>query len=107
MTDEAASIDAMGEDAAMEELLAPIRERNRGKLLRRLANVRSAIVTGPAATTETIRADLHALVGALGTYGWTDGSDLLRRIHSTVAAGRRADEFVPELDALVREVSGE
>lgn len=95
----------MADDAAMEELLAPIRERNRGKLLSRLANVRAAILSGPAATTEALRADLHALVGALGTYGWPAGSDLLRRIHASVAEGRPADGFVAELDELIREVS--
>jgi hypothetical protein len=96
----------MTDDAAMEELLAPIRERNRGKLLARLAHVRAAIEIGPAATTDDLRADLHALVGALGTYGWTEGSALLRRIHTAVAEGRPADEFIPALDALVDEVSG-
>lgn len=92
-------------DEAMEELLAPIRERNRGRLLARLANVRAAIVSGPDATTDEVRADLHALVGALGTYGWTDGSELMRRVHVALGEHRSAVEFLPALDALVDEIA--
>jgi hypothetical protein len=109
MSAPAASIDVMVDEAAMEELLAPIRERNREKLLLRLGRVRAAIAGGRetrATPTDELRADLHALVGALGTYGWAAGSDLLRNIQAAVAEGRPAAEHVPALDALVREVAG-
>lgn len=106
MTAAPATIEDMSDDAAMEELLAPIRERNRGKLLARLDHVRAAIdVDVPARdASPELRGDLHALVGALGTYGWPAGSDLMTRVQAAVAAGRPARDLVPDVDALIARV---
>jgi hypothetical protein len=95
-------------DEALSDLLRPVRERNRGKLLERLARVRAAIAAdaGPRLPAEELRADLHALVGALGTYGWPHGSQLLTEIQAVATAGGSAAEFLPALDRLVAEVRG-
>ncbi len=105
MTATAASIVVMADDA-MEQLLGPIRERNRGKLLARLGHVREAVVAGDTEPSEELRADLHALIGALGTYGWPAGSALLRRVQLAVQEGGSAAGLVPELDELIAEVTG-
>lgn len=98
-----ATIDVMSEDAEMEDLLAPIRDRNRGKLLARLANVRAAIdaEVPPHEASSELRSDLHALIGALGTYGWPEGSHLMADIQSAVVKGQRAAHFGPAVDALM------
>jgi HPt (histidine-containing phosphotransfer) domain-containing protein len=100
------SIEDMSDDA-LAELLGPLRERNRGKLRQRLVRVRAAITDDhDRAPTQELRADLHALIGALGTYGWPHGSELLAQIQTEVAAGRSATAFVPEIDRLIAEVDG-
>jgi hypothetical protein len=77
--------------------------RNRPKLLERLDRVRSAVATPPDAASDAmhqLRADLHALIGALGTYGFDQGSRLLARLQSDVVSGQPFHGHLPELDAL-------
>lgn len=93
-------------DEALGALLGPLRERNRGRLVERLHRVRAAIVPEPALLSDQIRADLHALIGALGTYGWPAGSELLARIQTTVTAGRPASGLLTELDEVIADVAG-
>lgn len=96
----------MADDRALEDLLAPVRERNRPRLLARLANVRQALVEPPRLVDDDLRADLHALIGALGTYGWADGSVLLADIQRALLARDPVDQLVAPLDALIHEVGG-
>lgn len=106
MTAASATIEVMSDEAAMEELLAPVRERNRGKLLARLEHVCAAIDvdTDSLAATPELRNDLHALIGALGTYGWPEGSDLMTEVQAAVVAGRPAKHLVGDVRALISQV---
>lgn len=70
----------VAEDSALEDLLAPVRERNSPRLLARLDHVRDALVRPPRVVDDDLRADLHALIGALGTLGWASGSVLITDI---------------------------
>lgn len=100
------SIDAMPEDAAMQDLLGPIRERNRAKLLTRVIRVREAIL-GPQARlsmTDELRGDLHALIGALGTYGWATGSAIMSEVQTALNAGKSAAHLAPALDLLIDDI---
>ena len=85
----------------VREMLAPLWEKNRSQVLRRLAHVRGAL-GGAAEPDQSVRDDLHALVGTLGTYGWPEGSDLAETILDTLSG--RIDlsrgELVQRLDAL-------
>jgi hypothetical protein len=94
-------------DEALGALLGPLRERNRGRLVERLNRVRAAISNEHRVPlSDQVRADLHALIGALGTYGWPAGSELVARIQTMVTAGRPARELVPELDEVIASVAG-
>lgn len=95
----------MAEDA-LEDLMAPVRERNRPRLLARLAKVREALVDPPRLVDDDLRADLHALIGALGTFGWADGSVLIADIQRSLLAHEPVEQLVAPLDALLREVGG-
>jgi hypothetical protein len=92
-------------DTELAGLLAVLWERNRDKLITRLTRVRDAIATRrcPPADPD-LRADLHALIGALGTYGFPSGSDLLTRVQSAVTGGGSAEDELPGIDALLREL---
>ncbi|HVY09178.1 MAG TPA: Hpt domain-containing protein [Mycobacteriales bacterium] len=82
-------------------LLAPLWEKNRGHVLRRLANVRRAL-DASADPDQSVRDDLHALAGTLGTYGWPEGSELAETILDALS-GRNdltRGELVRRLDAL-------
>ena len=63
-----ATMSAMTDDAAMRELLAPLWSRNRDKILAGSSGSARRRGCPDAHPTEEIRADLHALIGALGTY---------------------------------------
>jgi hypothetical protein len=94
------------DEAAIRDLLAPIRERNRGKLLARLDRVRAAaLVPGPVPDSPELRDDLHALIGALGTYGWPAGSELVARVQKRLNDGAPATDLAADLAALIAEVS--
>ena len=95
----------MTDESDLRALLAPIRERNRARLLERLGHVRDAIAAAPSALSQDLRNDLHALVGALGTYGWPAGSALLTRIQDRLTCGDAADEYLEPLDSLIDEVA--
>jgi Hpt domain len=85
----------------LRELLAPLWEKNRGQVLRRLAHVRGALA-GADEPDQSVRDDLHALVGTLGTYGWPEGSDLAETILDALS-GRNPltrGELVQRLDSL-------
>jgi hypothetical protein len=82
-------------------LLAPLWEKNRSQVLRRLEHVRGAL-DASTEPDQSVRDDLHALVGTLGTYGWPEGSDLAETILDTLS-GRTSltrGELVQRLDAL-------
>lgn len=94
----------MTDDPALDEVLREIFDRNRVKLLDRLRRVRAAM-TGEAATgTEELRRDVHALVGALGTYGWADGSELLAEVQKTLDAEGDAVVLLGPLDRLIERI---
>jgi hypothetical protein len=85
----------------LRALLAPLWEKNRGQVLKRLAHVRGALGAADD-PDQSVREDLHALVGTLGTYGWPEGSDLAETILDTLS-GRNSitrGELVQRLDAL-------
>ena len=95
----------MTDESDLRALLAPIRERNRARLLERLGHVRDAIAAAmPTGPTPDLRNDLHALIGALGTYGWPAGSTLITRIQERLSGGAPADEYLDSLDSLIDEV---
>jgi hypothetical protein len=85
----------------LRALLAPLWDKNRAQVLKRLAHVRGAL-GGADEPDQAVRDDLHALVGTLGTYGWPEGSDLAETILDTLS-GRTSltrGELVQRLDAL-------
>lgn len=64
-----ATILTMPEDTSLDAALAAARDRNRPRLHARLQRVHAAVTNPPKVIDEDLRADLHALIGALGTYG--------------------------------------
>jgi hypothetical protein len=90
-------IDAKQVDA----LLAPLWRKNRRVVLERLARVHDALA-GATPVDGSVRDDLHALAGTLGTYGWPDGSELAETILDSLS-GRtdlRREELTDLLERL-------
>jgi HPt (histidine-containing phosphotransfer) domain-containing protein len=87
-------------------LLAPLWTKNRGHVLERLTNVRSAL-SGAEPMDDVVRSDLHALVGTLGTYGFPAGSELATTILENTRDGAVGGhpEFLPQLDELIATLS--
>ncbi|HWB67381.1 MAG TPA: response regulator [Mycobacteriales bacterium] len=67
----------------MRRLLDPLWRKNRAAVLGRLARVRAAVDAGGVLDDDAAE-DLHALVGTLGTYGWSHASQLVQQISRTI-----------------------
>lgn len=90
--------------AKVQELLDPLWRKNRPAVLQRLARVRVAVASGSAAEP-AVADDLHALVGALGTYGWTAESDAVERLENEIGTPTAdRDELLRRLDELIATV---
>jgi hypothetical protein len=93
-------------------LLRSIWERNQERVLGRVERVRAAVeATDPRrpvlALTHELQADLHALMGALGTFGWPEGSALVEGIYSCCVAAQaleRRDLMLARLSELDRDL---
>lgn len=77
----------MDDEDAVRRIVARTWERNRPRVLARLARVREALDDCPGGhdLPSELDADLHALVGALGTYGWLEASDVLFQVRASLA----------------------
>ena len=102
-----ATILTMPEDTSLDAALAAVRDRNRPRLLARLERVHAAVVNPPKVIDEDLRADLHALIGALGTYGWTEGSILMADIQRSFNDRTSPAAFTSPLETLMQDVAGE
>ena len=89
----------------LETLKQEIADRNRVRTLSRLQRVR-ALLAGCSGqpVVETVRIDLHALIGALGAVSWSGGPDLLGEIQDRVYQDGPYDDLLPAFDKLVAEV---
>lgn len=90
-------------DDRFHDLMRAAWQRNRHKLVARLDRVVASTQTLEELTPDalhTLRSDLHALIGALGTYGYDAGSRLLSQVQLEVVNGRTAHHLVPQLEEL-------
>lgn len=98
-----ASIERMTGDDRFQDLMRAAWMRNRDKLVARLDRILATVPDVERLTPDalhTLRSDLHALIGALGTYGYDDGSRLLSQVQLDVVNGRSASYLVPQLERL-------
>jgi hypothetical protein len=89
----------------LQQVMRDLHERNLEKTLGRLDRVRALLADGcTEPPVEQVRADLHALTGAVGAYPWTGGSDLLVEVRRRLLAGGPYADVLEPFDLLVAEV---